>query len=119
MKIEPKKHAEVDGIAREAVGSGLNDGSGRHAGGHVRAGPGDSGDCPGKQRQCEDKHHPADPASGHRGRHELQGQNPLQGKPGEHRERPRDRRPNMTLAVSAGSVMAGLVKTYASSLQGS
>lgn len=91
---EPEKHAEVDGIAREAVGSALDDGSGRHVGGHVRAGLGDGGDRPGDERQREDEHNPADPARGQRGWQERQGHGPLQGESGEHRERPRDRRPN-------------------------
>jgi hypothetical protein len=67
---------------------------GRHVGGHVRAGPDDGGDRPGEQCQRHGKHRAADPARGHRSRHERQGHEPLQGEPGEHRERPRDRRPD-------------------------
>jgi hypothetical protein len=49
---------------------------------------------PGDQRQRGDKHHPADPADGHRGWHERHADDPLQREPGKHGERPSDRRPD-------------------------
>jgi len=48
---QAQEHAEVDGVAREAVGSAPDDGGGRQIGGDVRTGPGDSNDGPGGQRQ--------------------------------------------------------------------
>src|SRR6476660_8760598 len=40
---ERQHHAEGDGIAREAVAPGVDDGYGGPVGGHVRAGPRDGG----------------------------------------------------------------------------
>ena len=48
---EPQHHAEINGIAREAVRGGIDDGRARQAGGYIRAGPGHGHDRPGKQRQ--------------------------------------------------------------------
>src|SRR5262245_32321705 len=51
---QTKEHAEVDGVAREAVRSTLDDGGRRQVGGDVRTTPGDRSDGPGNQRPCED-----------------------------------------------------------------
>src|SRR5262249_37581725 len=45
---QTQDHAEVNGVAREAVRSALDDGSGRQVGGDVRTGPGDSNNGPGE-----------------------------------------------------------------------
>src|SRR5215831_5938511 len=59
---QTQEQAEVDGVAREAVRSALDDGGGRQVGGDVRASPGDGNDGPGEERRREDKHHRAEPA---------------------------------------------------------
>ena len=87
-------------------------GLGRHAGGYVGACSGEGSDRPGGQRERYGKHRTADPARGRRSRHERQGHEPLQGERGEHRERPRDRRPDDDIGVSAVSLMARLVNLH-------
>lgn len=80
------------GFAREGKGACVDDGGSRPVDGYVRAGPGDGSDRPNGQRVRCGKHRTADPARGHRSRHERQGHEPLQGKRGKRRDRPRDRR---------------------------
>src|SRR5215471_5004176 len=47
---QTQEHAEVDGVAREAVRSARDDGGGRPAGGDVRTAPGDGDDGPREER---------------------------------------------------------------------
>src|SRR5215471_20451919 len=91
---EPQHHAEINGIAREAVRAGIDDGRARQAGGYIRAGSGHGHDRPGEQRQRKGKHQRSQPACRYRGRNEWQGQEPVEREPGKHRDCPRDRRPN-------------------------
>src|SRR5205823_11592362 len=91
---EPQHHAEIDGVAREAIRASLHDGRGRQPGGHVRAGPGHGRDRPRDQRQRKGNYYRAEPACRYRGRQEWQGHEPVEREPGKHRERPRDRRPD-------------------------
>jgi hypothetical protein len=65
---EPQHHAEINGIAREAVRAGIDDGRARQAGGYIRAGPGHGHDRPGEQRQRKGKHQRSQTACRYRGR---------------------------------------------------
>src|SRR5262249_12293491 len=78
---QTQEHAEVNGVAREAVRPALDDGGGRQVGGDVRTGPGDSNDGPGDQRQREDKHRRAEQACRRYGRRKGQGHEPVERKP--------------------------------------
>src|SRR6516162_5120798 len=91
---EPQHHAEINGITRQAVRAGIDDGRARQTGGYIRAGPGHGHDRPGEQRQRKGKHQRSQPACRYRGRNEWQGQEPVEREPGKHRDCPRDRRPN-------------------------
>src|SRR5262249_49358937 len=71
-----------------------DDGRARPIGGDARTRPGDSYDGPGEQRQRDDKHHRAEQGRRQPGRQEWQGQEPVERKPDDHRERPSKRRPN-------------------------
>src|SRR5262245_2652383 len=95
---ETQEPAEVDGVAREAVQSALDDGGGRPVGGDVRPGASDSNDGPGDQRKGEDKHDRAEPACRQVDRQERQGHEPVERKPGNDGKPPCKRRPNNDLS---------------------
>src|SRR5215471_4947247 len=95
---QTQEHAEVNGVAREAVRSALDDGSGRQVGGDVRTGPGDSNNGPGEQRQSEDKDHRAKPRCRQVGRQERQGHEPVERKSGNDAKPPCKRRSNDDLS---------------------
>src|SRR5215475_11952378 len=105
---QTQEHAEVDGVAREAVRPALDDGGGRQVGGDVRTGPGDSNDGPGEQRQREDEHYRAEPARWQVGRQERQGLEPVERKPGNHGKPPCKWRPNNDLSGICRIIHGGL-----------
>src|SRR5215813_9929089 len=105
---ETQEPAEVDGVAREAVRSALDDGGGRPVGGDVRPGASDSNDGPGDQRQGEDKHDRAEPACRQVDRQERQGHEPVERKPGNHGKPPCKWRPNNDLSGICRVIHGGL-----------
>jgi hypothetical protein len=106
---QTQEHAEVDGVAREAVRSALDDGGGRQVGGDVRTGPGDRADGPGDQRQREDKHDRAEPACRQVGRQERQGHEPVERQPGKDGKPLCKRRPNKDLSGICRVIHGGTV----------
>src|SRR5215467_12489666 len=106
---QTQEHAEVNGVAREAVRPALDDGGGRYVGGDVRTAPGDSNDGPGDQRQREDKHHRAERACRQVDRQERQGHEPVERKPGNDGKPPCKRRPNNDLSGICHVIHGGTV----------
>ena len=89
-----QEHAEVDGVAREAIRFALDDGGGRPVGGDVRPGPDDSDDGVYAQCKREGERHCAQPTHRQAGRQEWQGHEPIERKPDNDGEPPCNRRMN-------------------------